>query len=392
MRRMAIRRMDMAKIVNSWNEWDPLKRVILGSPVGTCNPYPNISWTNISPTYPKYFGPLPQAWQDVATEQMNAFQAAMEKRGVKVDRPTVLNTLQKTSTPDWECEVMRGCQPPRDVFLPVGNAILESPMALRSRFYEYLHFRPIFEEYFKEDPDFIWLSAPRPRLTNDSFEQGFWESYYGDMWNEDDMQKRALAQHWHLTEKEPLFDAADGLRFGKDIFWQPSVVTNKAGFDWVRRYLKLLGVRVHEARFSRKGGMPWHIDGMLMPLKPGLCMYCPDNGPLIPQMDELFRINDWEMVACAKPVHDIHITVGALAERHGPSWLSANTLSLDPKTICVEINETAYAEQLNKLGFEVVPLHYAETLAFGGSFHCTTVDVFREGGCEDYFPNQVPGF
>ena len=75
-----------------------------------------------------------------------------------------------------------------------------------------------------------------------------------------------------------------------------------------------------------------------------------------------------------------------------PSWLSANTLSLDPKTICVEINELGYIEQLNKLGFEVVPLHYASSLAFGGSFHCSTVDVYREGGCEDYFPNQIPGY
>ncbi|MBA7640231.1 hypothetical protein ES703_47896 [subsurface metagenome] len=25
----------MAKIVNSWNEWDPLKRVIVGKPEGT---------------------------------------------------------------------------------------------------------------------------------------------------------------------------------------------------------------------------------------------------------------------------------------------------------------------------------------------------------------------
>ena len=96
----------MAKIVNCWNEWDPLKRVILGSPVGTCNPYPNISWVNHPPSCPNYFGPLPQEMQDTSADQMNAFQKAMEKRGIKVDRPKVINTLQKTSTPDWEIEVM----------------------------------------------------------------------------------------------------------------------------------------------------------------------------------------------------------------------------------------------------------------------------------------------
>ena len=121
-------------------------------------------------------------------------------------------------------------------------------------------------------------------------------------------------------------------------------------------------------------------------------MYCPDDPALIPETEKLFKINDWEMIPCARPVHDVQITMGALTERHGPSWLSANTLSLDPKTIVVESRETAYQEQLNTLGFEVVPLPYAETYAFGGSFHCSTVDVCREGGCEDYFPNQIAGY
>ena len=45
-------------------------------------------------------------------------------------------------------------------------------------------------------------------------------------------------------------------------------------------------------------------------------------------------------------------------------------------------------EQLNKLGFEVVPVAYEKVYAFGGMLHCNTLDVYREGGCEDYFPNQ----
>ena len=31
----------MAKMVNCWNEWDALKRVIVGRPEGTCIPAPN---------------------------------------------------------------------------------------------------------------------------------------------------------------------------------------------------------------------------------------------------------------------------------------------------------------------------------------------------------------
>jgi len=74
------------------------------------------------------------------------------------------------------------------------------------------------------------------------------------------------------------------------------------------------------------------------------------------------------------------------------SWISMNTFSLGPNTVCVESHETAYCEQLDKLGVEVVAIPYEKVTPFGGALHCTTLDVHREGDCEDYFPNQVEGY
>jgi glycine amidinotransferase len=48
-------------------------------------------------------------------------------------------------------------------------------------------------------------------------------------------------------------------------------------------------------------------------------------------------------------------------------------------------------EQLDQLGFEVLPVPFRDAYPFGGGLHCATGDVFREGNCEDYFPVQVPG-
>jgi glycine amidinotransferase len=31
-------------------------------------------------------------------------------------------------------------------------------------------------------------------------------------------------------------------------------------------------------------------------------------------------------------------------------------------------------------------------IPFGGALHCTTLDVYREGKCEDYFPKQIKGY
>jgi glycine amidinotransferase len=69
-----------------------------------------------------------------------------------------------------------------------------------------------------------------------------------------------------------------------------------------------------------------------------------------------------------------------------------NTLVLDPKTICVEEQETAQMEQLSKLGFEVIPVPFWDVSAFGGGLHCATADVYRDGALQDYFPKQIPGF
>jgi glycine amidinotransferase len=69
-----------------------------------------------------------------------------------------------------------------------------------------------------------------------------------------------------------------------------------------------------------------------------------------------------------------------------------NILVLDPKTIFVESHEEAQMEQFDKLGFEVIPVPFADVAAFGGGLHCATADVYREGDCEDYFPKQIPGY
>jgi glycine amidinotransferase len=197
-----------------------------------------------------------------------------------------------------------------------------------------------------------------------------------------------------LTDKEPLFDAADAARFGKDIFWQASSVSNGPGLDWVTRHFAQRGIRVHVVQFStgREAYHPWHIDVDLLPLRPGLAVYNPVLEPITPELWKLFEINDWELIPAARPTREYDCKITMVGEMRGPSWISMNTLSLDPNTICVEAGETGYMEQLDKLGFNVVPVPFADVVPFGGALHCATVDVYREGDCEDYFPKQIPGF
>ena len=70
-------------------------------------------------------------------------------------------------------------------------------------------------------------------------------------------------------------------------------------------------------------------------------------------------------------------------------WLSMNCLVLDPKTVICEASEVHQMEQMDKLGMNVIPVAFRDAYPFGGGLHCATADVYREGTCEDYFPNQV---
>ena len=373
-------------IVNSWNEWDPLKHVIVGVATGTMvqAPEPNCqySYPNDGFPYPEY-GPLPKEMEEVANEQLNNFASLLEKRGIRVDRPTPIDFSQKIKTPDWVQNSMFGTMPPRDVLLTVGKEILEAPMSQRSRWFEYLCYRPLLEQYYKEDPDFIWASAPKPRLSEASYyDPEFWIKF-DQLSAEKKWMEYGAKKRWNLTEAEPLFDAADVGRFGKDLFVQRSTVTNAAGIDWLRRHYA--NHRVHEVNF--RNNAPMHIDVAFVPLRPGLVLSNRMREPINEKMVELFKKNDWEIIPSALPAHFKQAKLS-----FSSIWLSMNILVLDPKTVCVEASEVEQMEQLDQLGFDVIPVPLWETAAFGGGLHCATADVYREGALEDYFPKQVPGY
>ena len=371
-------------IVNSWNEWDPLKHIIIGCPDNTMiqAPEPAVVRDFTKDGMPKgMYGPLPQDMVEKATEQMDNYVKLLESRGVRVDRPTPIDFSQEVSTPDWHQKTMFGCMPPRDLLLTVGNEICEATMCYRSRWFEYLCYRPLLQQYYKEDPKFRWEAAPKPRLTDASFKKDYWDYY--EKISKEDLEQAMRTGDWVITEEEPLFDAADVGRAGKDFFVYHSSTTNRSGLDWLGRHFP--NHRIHGIHFREK--LPIHIDATFVLLRPGLALSNRKRIPLDPELPELFKKNDWEIVECAEPAHDKYPYLSYCS-----NWLSMNTLMLDPKTICVNADEKAQMEQFDKLGFEVIPVPFYDVGAFGGGLHCATADVYREGSCEDYFPKQIEGY
>ena len=371
--------------VNSWNEWDPLKHVIVGVATGTMSQAPELAvqrdWPKEDMPYPQY-GLLPQEMADKANEQLDNFAKMLRKRGIRVDRPTPLDFSQKVSTPDWVQDSMFGCMPPRDLLLTVGNEMLEAPMSFRSRWFEYLCYRPLLKQYYEQDKNFRWEAAPKPRLTADSYVPDFWNTF-NSLSEEEQIERFTKNKSWVLTEEEVMFDAADVARCGKDLFVQRSVTTNGRGLDWLRRHYT--NHRVHEMLFREPD--PVHIDATFIFVRPGLAISNPDRPPLMPEMLEFLKMNDWEVIESAPAARSQKSPFSYCSV-----WLAMNTLMLDDNTICVEQGEVHILEQFDTLGFEVIPVPFWEVGPFGGGLHCATADVYREGVLQDYFPKQLPGY
>lgn len=365
--------------VMSWNEWDPLRHIMVGRAKGTMVQAPEPSVVRNWPEngFPRgTYGPIPEDMVHAADEQLDNLARILTERGVRVDRPDDFDFSRKVETPDWKQDSMFGCMPPRDVLTVIGHELLEATMSQRSRWYEYICYRPLIQSYYQSDPKMRWEAAPKPRLTDKSFNNEFWKEYPPLTFKQ--KVTRVRANELLLTEEEPLFDAADIVRFGKDIFVQLSLVTNKSGYRWLKSHFS--DFRVHSVTFDNE--YPQHIDATLVPLCPGLVMHCGER-TAEPAMIEFFKKNDWQIIDAATPAKQYE-DLPPLC--FCSPWLSMNILSLDEKTVFVEASEHAQMEQLDCLGFEVIPVPFWNVAPFGGGLHCATVDIHRDGVMEDYFP------
>jgi glycine amidinotransferase len=340
----------MSTIVNSWNEWDPLKHVIVGR-ADDCHIPPEEPALDAKVPEDSdmrgQWGRRPQDSIDRANELLDNFATMLASRGIKVDRPTPIDFSLPAITPDFQTESQFGCMPPRDVLLTVGSEILEATMSYRCRWFEYLCYRPLMQKYWDEDPNFRHEAAPKPRLTD--------ADYHPD----------------YLSEKIGVD--------GKDLVVQHGFTTNMKGIDWIRRHFP--DHRVHAVNFPGDP-YPIHIDATFTPLRPGLILNNPQRR-LPDEQRRMFNDNGWEIVDAAQPAHN---SPPALC--YSSVWLSMNVLVLDPKTVCVEKSEVYQAEQMDKLGMNVIEVDLRDAYAFGGGLHCCTADVNRESVFEDYFPKQ----
>jgi len=381
-------------IVNSWNEWDPLREVVVGSARGAAD----IGYEPaLSPYFPRSSqgrdyrgGPVSAALVDDAERQLDHFAEILARRGITVRRPDPVEQYISVKTPDWEVAGGHATACPRDILLVVGNEIIEAPMAQRARYFEFRSYRSLLTDYFRHGAR--WTAAPKPLMRDELYiEREARELEAG----ESDTEKRKAAKREIaerdasdqelfdfnstplLAESEPVFDAACFTRCGRDIFWQPDLVSNQMGADWLGRHLGP-GFRIHRIEFREP--TPTHIDTTLVPVRPGLVLVNPER-PCTNGGMQLFEKNGWRTVQAPASVR-----TGRSPARDVSNWISMNILMLNENTVVVEQAETPMIELMRSLGCEVVTCPFDRVYPFGGGFHCCTADIRREGTLQSYFP------
>src|SRR5262245_29922974 len=205
--------MSQVQVVNTHDEWSPLEEIIVGGPYHldyhTDTSFRLFFHDNLRDPVNQEVFQRPNfkpnnRLRDECLEDLAEFIDILEARGIVVRRPEMLNTVPETRTPAWSAP-MGHAMMPRDLFLVLGDEIIETPSMMRSRYFEGDLYKELFTEYFKQGAR--WTVAPKSRLLDRNFDYSYVVKRGYDGRVPDD------------AFLEIMFDAAQVLRLGRDLIF-----------------------------------------------------------------------------------------------------------------------------------------------------------------------------
>ncbi|WP_017598483.1 hypothetical protein [Nocardiopsis lucentensis] len=339
----------MPSPLNSYDEWSPLREIVVGR--GEHHPAhdPDISfrrfyhdelldqeggtdWSGASRR-------LPGRYVDELVEDLEELATTLRGLGVTVHRPDPLPEGAEFATPSWRATMLPALNV-RDQTLVLGDEIIETPPQLRARYFEPELMKPVLGDYFRRGAR--WTVMPRPVLGGASPAAG----------------------------EEMTFDAAQCVRLGRDVLVNVSTPGNALALEWLRRHL---GDRFRLHRVDRL--CDYHLDTTVLALRPGtLLVRDPGVAGRLPE-----ALRRWQMIFPPEPEEggfpEPPPGVPLLTSR----YIDLNVLSVDPDTVIVNALWPKLMVCLESHGFTVVPVRHRHRRLFGGGFHCVTLDTVREG-------------
>jgi len=378
--------------INSNNEWDELKEVILGTMEGY---FPGLEFTKKFNyrNYPKALkiaqSAYPKWYINEVTEDLDSLKSIFIKNRIKVLRPTKYNSKEIFKTPYFSAV---GCDTynVRDLHIVVGNKVISSSSPAKYRYFEPYSINQIFYKYLKKD-GFQWISTPK-NVLKEKYLIPYKETKIIHL-KEDAIQKKMMKgreeKFHYLTENEIIFDAASTIRMNKDLVYLVSNTGNYIGAKWLQHVLGKK-YKVHTVTSYRAS----HIDSTILPLNKNTVLI---NSVRVPKnrVPSVFR--KWKKIFFSEvaPVPEQELQfqrtyrdkayynlkdmgVDSYLNSISSPWAGLNVLSINPNTVIVDQRQVNLIKELEKNKFNVIktPLRHCYTML--GGLHCSTLDIVRK--------------
>ena len=363
-------------MIKSNDEFSKLRKVIIGRIDNACTPPDEPAYrvkSNGASKIHGFSGPCNNSNISKAKKQIDNLVKILEDENVEVLRPEVYDYKKEIKTPNFSSAWQNCSSCPRDIFTVLDNTIIEAPMSWRSRFFEYTSYRTLLNELFIKDRKMNWLAVPK-NLMND-------EMYNLDYpCKKESVERQELIdkQIFCLKENQICFDAADIYRVGKDLFYHTHYWSNNLGYEWLNRHYNDK-YNIHKIYFT-DNHIPTHLDAIINIPRPGVLI----KNPVMNMNEDILKKfkenNEWEIFDAPPP------TTFMLPQKcTSTPWLHINMLSVNEDTIIVEESETEMIKFLeDTIGINVIKVPYRDAYSFGGSVHCMSLDLVRDGKLVSY--------
>ena len=318
--------------MKSTNEWDKLKKVIVGRADYACMPpmdrsYRHINFADKGDVSNVPSGLYPLQVIEEANEDLEIFAQFLVGEGVEVLRPAIEPT-----------DYYSFC--PRDVVVSHGDIAFAAPMPLRAR---------------KND----WKT-----IAHHFDDLKVVECSHDDELYDDDCicEKDILA----LTEHSPAFDAANILKANDDILY---LVSNSGNVRGAKEVVEpLLNKKVH---LLKDVYSYMHIDTTVALLREGLLLANPSR---IKSKDDLpGPFSEWDIIWCPDPVDTGYYP----GYNNCSPWCNMNLFSVSPDLVALEEHQHPTRKVLESYGIECAMLPMRQNRTLSGCFHCVTLDLER---------------
>jgi glycine amidinotransferase len=316
------------------NEWDQLKKVIVGVADYAQIPQMDkslrtINYADVADVSSIKTGPYPDQVISEANEDLEIFCNFLRGEGVEVLRPKREPT-----------QYYNYC--PRDSVFLHNDLAIATPQPLRSRLGNWRSFRHHLQNV---------VEMPC--------------SYHDSLYDEDCIGNPNILA---LTEVTPAFDAANVIRANGDLLYLQSNSGNASGANLLQNLINSdADVHVVKDIYTYV-----HIDTTIAFLREGLLMVNPTR-VTDPKNQLPYPFSTWDVIEAPDPVD-----IGHYPEYNNASeWCNMNLFSVSPNLVALEEHQDPTRKILETYGIEcaMLPMRHQRTLS--GGFHCVTLDLER---------------